>query len=566
MVLFYYCGYSIANLQIVYLYQYFTMEQAVDEYLKYLNIPVSERYCKKRIASHPDYPSLLAVADTLQQLGIPHIVARADKETVSDLPLPVLLHLNTAGGKLLPMYKTKDLEDSREKLGYWSGVLIKAEPAKQIADKENYKALEEEKRFKLLAAIIMLAAAGLVTFPLFVSFSWLQLILLTTAITGVVTGYFLFAKDLGITYRAVESFCNAGTGAGCGKVLRSEDGKLFGFITFSDLTLGYFTSQLIAAGLIVPLWAGSTVLTFLGWVSILAVPMIAYSLWQQAYKIKEWCRLCLVVSGVLAIQAIFFGYLFYDGLLNPLAVSLPEAVITLLLFGLAGSLLLLLKQVLQEKNQAVQNEIAAARIKNSPDVFKSLLFKQRQVDVAPFKNDFMIGSPDAPIQLTMAVNLYCGHCKTELEQAKDLLNTYPDQVNLSLRFLKSGDDGKTSRVLLKSWLQQSGEQSNGVPNGQTLIDKWYGVMDADKFKESHAVNGVVSDTETEEYLQTHYSWVKSSGITKTPTTFVNGFELPAAYRLKDLVSLIPGLLEDFISQKEFNKNEESVHSARISEK
>ena len=542
------------------------MEQAVDEYLKHLNIPVSERYCKKRIASHPDYPSILAVADTLQQLGIPHVVARADKKTISGLPLPVLLHLNTAGGTLLPVYKTKDLENSKEKLNHWSGILIKAEPAQNIADKENAKALQEEKRFKLLAAIFMLGTAGLVTFPLLVSFSWLQLILLATAIAGVVPGYFLLAKDLGITYQAVESFCNAGTGAGCGKVLRSEDGKLFGFITFSDLTLGYFTSQLIVAGMIIPLWAGGTVLTFLGWISMLTVPMIVYSLWLQAYKIKEWCHLCLVVSAVLAIQAIFFGYLFYEGLLNPLAVPLPEAVITLLLFLLAGSSLLMVKQTLKEKKRAVQNEISATRIKNSPDVFKSLLFKQRQVDVTPIKNDFMMGSPDAPIQLTIAVNLYCGPCKTELEQAKDLLSTYPDQVSLSLRFLKSGDGGKTSRLLLKNWLQQSGEQSNGMPNGQRLIEKWYGVMDADKFTESHPVNGAVSDTETEEYLQAHYSWVKNAVITKTPTTFINGYELPSAYRVKDLVSLIPGLMEDFISQKEVNKNEESVDDARISEK
>jgi len=31
------------------------MEQVVTNYLKLLNIPVSESYCKKRVASHPDY-------------------------------------------------------------------------------------------------------------------------------------------------------------------------------------------------------------------------------------------------------------------------------------------------------------------------------------------------------------------------------------------------------------------------------------------------------------------------------------------------------------------------------
>jgi len=510
------------------------MEQAVAAYLKYLNIPVSERFCKKRIASHSDYPSILAVADTLQQFGIHHTVARAHKENLNDLPLPALLHLDTAGGSLLPVYNAGDLEDSKEKLNHWSGVLIKAEPATEISDKENAKALNEEKRFKIFIAVLMVASAGLVAIPLLLAFSWVQLLLTATALAGVLTGYVLFAKDLGITYRAVESFCNAGTGAGCGKVLRTEDGKFFGFINFSDLTLGYFTAQLAAIGLFVPLWADSGLFSILGWISFLALPMVVYSLWLQAVKIKEWCRLCLVVSGILALQVITFGYLFYAGLMNPMAIALPEAITTLLLFGLAGSSLLLLKQTVQQKNQAVQNEIAAARLKNSPDVFTSLLFRQRQVDTTPFEHDFLIGNPDAPIKLTMAVNLFCGPCKNKLEQSKELLGIYPGQVSLSLRFLKSGDKGKTSGRLLKTWVGSLKQRNNGLPDGQALIEAWYEEMDVKKFVDSQPVNGAVSDKEAEEYSLAHYGWIKQAGITKTPTTFMNGYDLPATYRVNDL--------------------------------
>ena len=541
------------------------MEKTVTEYLKFLKCPISERYLKKRIASHPDYPSILAVADSLQQLGIPYTVARANKENLGTLPLPVLLHLDEAGGSLLPIYNEKELERTREKLNHWSGVLIKAEPITGIADRENSKVLEEEKRYKGFSTVLIFAVIGLITFPLMVSFSWVQLILLTTALAGVVTGYFLFAKDLGITYLAVESFCNAGTGAGCGKVLSSNEGKLFGFITFSDLTLGYFATQLIAVGLIVPIWAGSTLLTVLGWLSIFTIPIIGYSLWLQAVKIKEWCRLCLVVSGVLAMQAFIFGYFFYSGLLNPVAVTISEAIIMLFLFSLVGSSLLLLKQTVQQKNRAVQNEIAAARLKNSPEVFTSLLFRQRQVDTSSFKYDFLIGSPDASIKLTMAVNLYCGPCKNELEHAKELLEIYPGQVNLSLRFLKSGDGGETSSLLLQNWLQKMRDRSNGLPEGQTLIEAWYEVMDAEKFADSHPVNGEVTDTEADEYLKAHYGWVKDAEITKTPTNFMNGYELPAAYRVKDLKALIPGLGEVFSDQSAMNKAKVSSENAKISE-
>ena len=122
------------------------------------------------------------------------------------------------------------------------------------------------------------AAIGLIAIIMSQAFSWTLLLLAATAIAGLLTGYLLFAKDLGITYRAVESFCNAGTGAGCGKVLRAEEGKLFGFISFSDLTLGYFAAQLAAIGLPVPLWAGNGLLSVLGLISVLALPVIGYSL------------------------------------------------------------------------------------------------------------------------------------------------------------------------------------------------------------------------------------------------------------------------------------------------
>jgi uncharacterized membrane protein len=545
------------------------LEQAVTAYLKHLNVPVSEAYCKKRIASHPDYSSILAVADTLQQFGIRHTVARANKESLSELPLPALLHLDSAGGLLLPVYDTEGLKAANEKLTRWSGVLIKAEPAAEIAHKENAKALGEEKRFKMLASTLMIASAGLVTIPLLFSFSWPTLLLLATSLAGLLTGYVLFAKDLGITYRAVESFCNAGTGTGCGKVLRSEEGKLFGFITFSDVTMGYFAAQLAAIGLLVPLWSGSGFLSVLGWASMLALPVIGYSLWLQAVKIKEWCRLCLLVSGILSVQASIFGFLFYSGLIHPMAFALPEAVMTLMLFGLAGSSLLLLKQTVQQKNRAVQNEMAAMRIKNSPDVFTGLLFKQRQVDTTPFEHDFLISRPDAPVKLTMAVNLFCGPCKNELEQAKELLSIYPEQVSLSLRFLRSGDKGKSSGLLLQAWLHALKEQKNGTAGqekGQVLIDEWYQVMEPEVFAAAYPVNGSVSNSDNEECVEAHYGWVKSAGISRTPTTFLNGYELPAAYRVKDLFALIPGLADAFANHNSLKKKKVHSGNAKISEK
>ncbi|HKK67382.1 MAG TPA: hypothetical protein VJ946_04190 [Bacteroidales bacterium] len=153
-----------------------------------------------------------------------------------------------------------------------------------------------------------------------------------------------------------------------------------------------------------------------------------------------------------------------------------------------------------------------------------------------------------------------------MEQAKELLSIYPDEVSLSLRFLISGDKGETSGLLLKTWLGLLKQRNNGLPDGQRLVDTWYEDMNVEKFVDSHPVNGAVSDKEAEEYSRAHYSWIKQAGITKTPTTFMNGYELPAAYRVKDLAALIPGLADAFGSQNGLNTMKGITGSVKISEK
>lgn len=77
------------------------MEKAVIDYLSYLNIPISVSYCKKSILSHPDYPSLLSVADTLERLGIDHQVGRIETDNIKELPFPCIIHLDQGGGQLI---------------------------------------------------------------------------------------------------------------------------------------------------------------------------------------------------------------------------------------------------------------------------------------------------------------------------------------------------------------------------------------------------------------------------------------------------------------------------------
>ena len=77
------------------------VEKALADFLVSLGVPVSEKYVRKIIASHPDFPSLLSIADILQRLGIDHAVGRIEKETLAELPYPYLLPIDKGRSDIL---------------------------------------------------------------------------------------------------------------------------------------------------------------------------------------------------------------------------------------------------------------------------------------------------------------------------------------------------------------------------------------------------------------------------------------------------------------------------------
>lgn len=365
------------------------------------------------------------------------------------------------------------------------------------------------------------------------------------------TGYLLLAKEVGITYRAVEAFCNAGTGAGCDRTLASADAKLFGRVTFSDAVMSYFAFQCIVLGFLVPLLEVAPMfLLALSAAGLLAVPVVLYSLYYQAIKAKTWCRLCLVVDGLLIGQVALFGYLFSRGLIRPGAVDILPLLLIGALFFATGSVVLLIKHLLKKTNTARQAEVAANRIKYTPDVFIHLLSQSKRADTTPFDHEILLGSRIAPINITMAANLYCHPCKVGFEKVSRLLAAYPEKVNLAIRLLSSGRGGGgqplAGRYILARWLHHIDGKTDELLKTKKLFLDWYECMDITVFMKKYPVDD--HEDPFAGHIETqHTEWIEQERINKTPTWFINGYELPDAYRIEDLMGMVPGLAENYTS-------------------
>lgn len=279
------------------------MEKTVTQFLKALHIPVSEKYVQKSIASHPEFPSLLSISDTFTRLGVTHAARRVKKDELIELAYPYLLPV---GNNVLLIKSAADLTKHKTELAYWTEVVLQAEPTNQTKDKLNNELHAKETTINKLGVSLLVLLGAFLVYLFITSFSVTSFLLLVTSFAGVAVGYLLLAKELGVTYAAVDAFCNAGKNTNCDRVLKA-DIKLFG-IGFSDAVITFFIFQSITLIL-----AHARPETSQGYFAVLAVlslftlPTIAFSVYYQYFVAKTWCRLCLIVVAILVVQFVVFG-------------------------------------------------------------------------------------------------------------------------------------------------------------------------------------------------------------------------------------------------------------------
>lgn len=531
------------------------MEQVFLDYLRSLNIPVSRKYFLKRVASHPDYPSLLSISDTLENLGISHGVARMDRVSLENLELPYVLRLDKDAGAYIVINKESDLKQREDIPEDWSGIVLKAEPVDELKDSENRRYLSQEQASRWGMSLFIASSAAMAAQSLWSSVTLSVLILLATAIAGTLLGYLLVAKDLGVKYDAVESFCNAGKSINCDRVLMSDEAKLFGRFSLSDAVLSYFSTQVIVVALLIPpagnaapLWWAITA------VGILILPVVVYSLWLQGVKFKIWCRLCLLVAGVLVVQAGHFGWMVAADVIGLADGTTWAMRLVGGLFLAVGSLVFMIKSRLKEGTEAEQAMAAANRLKYNPSVFTHLLLQQPQADCTPFDKELLIGNSKNPIQITMAASLGCGPCKEGFEKAIQLVGRFPDLINFSVRLSVSkndnGQESDPSRYILGYWSKMVYGTDNLSSNTEKLLQDWFELADLNRFQENYPLQVNGQSQELEILALQHSRWFEKAKIKSTPTFFINGYQLPEQYQLENLRYLVAGFSELFITDND----------------
>lgn len=523
--------------------------------LNYYKVKNTLSRVNELINNNLEYPSILALIDTLKHYGIACAAFRKNEHEYANFETPFICSIQQHdwSNPYLTLVTSVDLDTIHylDPLKKVEKVIPVAEFIKMdkniillmdgtnISHEIDYKrSIKLEKTRKIRETIILLiifaiwfaiVAYNLTKFPSPHSiYGTLSFLFLTI---GTIFSILLLWKEVDSHTPFLKEVCGGnGRKFNCDAVLNSKGASILG-LNWSVIGFSYFITLLISQSLF-----GLTNASFLPYwsmIQLLAVPYTIYSIYYQWKIVKQWCPLCLVVQGALFLSAvssliyiIFFGLQFST--LFPL-FTLSSIGISVL--GLVSGILPILKTY----KESAQNEKNWKRLRFNRDIFYALLHKETAIQFQTDQLGIQIGNPNAKNEIIKVCNPYCGPCSQAHPFLSELIQ-YDSDIKVRIIFTATGnnEDFKTAPVSLFLAIQEQ----LGIESVTDALDKWYRQENKDYqvFASSYQIDEKLE--EQKEKINAMREWCDLMKIRATPTYFVNGYELPDLYQISELKHIL----------------------------
>lgn len=488
--------------------------------------------------SHPNYPSLFAITDSLHALSIENIAIKVPKEQLSDLPESFLAVYNTT---LVLVTKTtfitvemegkkKQKLNFEEFLSGWNEIIIAIEPNSNPILKKHKKSTNN-----WLFALPLLGLIGISA--IHNTYTFTALFLLISSSIGLLLSVFIMQEKLGIKNDIISKFCNLNSNTSCDSVIRSKKSELNKWIGWSDLPLLFFSISTLTI-----LWQPklSSIISAL---SILTLPAIMYSIWVQKIELKKWCVLCLAVSAIIIFQSFFFVFenrsFVNDAYINLIPLFYSTIFITTIWFTI--------KPILKNKLTLEKQVNQLNRFKRNFNFFQFLSKNIEEYDDFEKLNGITFGNKNASTQISLILSPSCGHCHKAFEDAYKLIENYSEKIHLSVLFNINPTNEDNSYKIVAENLLALNEQ-NPQKAKEAIIDWHINRLDLKKWKKKWFVE--TPHLLVNKELQNQYYWCLKNELNYTPVTIINDSFFPDEYEISELKYFI----NDFQEEMEIEKS------------
>jgi hypothetical protein len=395
------------------------MNLLVNKYLKDINHNrIIEEY-NDLYEAHPNYPSLLAVSDSLCLLDIENISANVPFLHFDKLPDRFLTKLNHIDDfVILTKFNNQYKIESKSKIETtsidiinqnWNGLVF------IIGENENVsKNIAINFEYKWLLYILIILSL----FFFKQNFDFQNFVYLSTTLFGLYISYDIlktyFKKD-----NSESKFCSENKEISCNSVINSKDYKFNKYVKFVDLPILFFSISFL--GILFNLFSSRLI----GFLSLLTFPLIIYSIHLQKFKIKKWCSLCLIVSSLL----IFNGIVFL--IFNNFKIKISEILNLIIASLIIMPIWFILKNNIKSNKEKTQINNNLLRFKRSEKVFEAVSENVNGLENFTF---ITIGDSNAKNNLTLFITPSCSYCHKAIIDALQLIKKNKNSIYLKIGY------------------------------------------------------------------------------------------------------------------------------------
>ncbi|MEM7381378.1 MAG: cysteine peptidase family C39 domain-containing protein [Bacteroidota bacterium] len=517
--------------------------------LDLLRIPYTKEYLKDTVLTHPEHPSLLAIADAFDKYKIENLAISVGIQKLREMPLPCIIQVKRNHHTLFHVLKEftgteaicYDEKNALVRLPMesfqksWTGVslLVEKNPDSQeegILKKQRAKMGINALKISVLALFLLW---GLLSFSSRVNQGTDLNIYYTAAYTlvklaGLVIGSMLLWFEVDEFNPTLQQFCSGGSKTDCNAVLNSKYARLFGdSLSLSTIAFSYFFGTL---GYLLISGFSLSAMALLSNLSYLALPIILLSLYYQAFVIKQWCKFCIAIQLALGFEVLFASL---SGIgVTQIEVSGLASLFALLLLPVLSWKLI--KPLLLHRKQSGLVNRGLKKIKNNPAVLKSLLSKSDRLDQVPDQLGINIRRSTAEYNLIKVCNPFCGPCSKAHPVLEELVDK--GKINLQIIFTANPDEENQATEVVRHFMAlYSGDNELRL---RKALDDWYrnDKKEYSNLSGEYPLNGELAEQTGQ--LHAMFNWCRDTGITHTPTVFIDGYELPVEYTIEDLKEVL----------------------------
>ena len=475
--------------------------------------------------SHPNYPSALAFSDTLNFLGVKNDAYELQKEFWKDLP-----------EEFIAIYSENFVLVKKQVKGYaiFSDKEERISESQLLEESENFVLLfekpQEKERRKLHFSYFLYAFFLISLLYSVFTQSWDAVAFNVLSMLGLYISLEIFQKKFGKESVVLNNFCSSPAKSSkpesCTKIIDSDTINILG-LKLSDFSLAYFSALLIL-GLFIPYIGG--VLKIVSFGSTL---VICYSLFVQIFVEKAFCKICLFIIAVLAGQITISAWIFN------FEIPVSVAILSVIVFFISFFGLVFVNDLTAQKENYRKSDIKNLRFKRNYDIFRKQLIEKERVYFR-HTNLFRLGSSDAKMNISLVSNPYCGYCKDAHKVVEKLLQKYPDDVSVQIRFnYFEGNGQEEYKNLLRDFLNIITVKNEKI--FLQTIELWFHNKNEHEIHSKY--NSAGNEYDLEEVLKVSQE-NRNYGFTFTPLFLINGYQFPDKYDKEDIFYFIDELLED----------------------